>query len=153
MKTITLFDYVFFLSAVLFNLLIAGIFIAQKRKRSKLVRALGITWLLLVFPLAIVFVNYIQIGRESWIINCFGLIFLYMLVEFLLDYVLKFDFRKKLITHIPYIILEYIALFSLIFIAIDIHPTLGWIVSVCFWILMGSLIYLLRGSKSERVSD
>jgi hypothetical protein len=153
MKTITLFDYVFVLSAVLFNLLIAGIFIAQKMKRSKLVRALGFTWLLLVLPLAIVFINYIQTGREPWIIYCFGLIFLYMLVEFLLDYVFKYDFRKKWITHIPYIILEYIALFSLIFISVDIHPTWGWVVSVCFWILLASLIYLLKGRKKEEASE
>lgn len=145
----TIFDYLFVLSAMLFNLLIAGIFIAQKRERPKLVRAFGASWLLLAFPLAIVFINDIQIGREPWVINCFVLIFLYILVEFLLDYVFKFDFRKRWMTHVPYIILEYIALFSLIFIAIDIHPTWGWVISVCFWILIGSLIYLQKGRKKS----
>jgi hypothetical protein len=150
MKTMSIFDYVFIFSAILFNLLIAGLFIAQKRGRPKLIRALGITWLFLAFPLALVFVNYIMIGRESWIIICFALVFLYMLVEFLLDYVFKIQFRKKLITHIPYIIIEYIALFSLIFIATDIHPTWGWVVGACFWILLGSLIYLYIGRKKLR---
>ncbi len=145
----SVYDYVFVISAMLFNLLIAGIFVAQKRERPKLVRALGVSWLLLAFPLAIVFNNDIRIGRESWVINCFGLIFLYILVEFLLDYVFKFDFRKKWISHIPYIILEYIALFSLIFIAIDIHPNWGWVVSSCFGILLGSLVYLYAGRKNS----
>ena len=55
----------------------------------------------------------------------FGLVFLYILVEFLLDYVLKFDFRQKWSTHAPYIIMEYIALFSLIGIAFDIDRGMG----------------------------
>lgn len=146
----TVFDYVFVISAILFNLLIAGLFIAQKRGRPKRIRALGITWLLLAFPLGFVFVNYIIIGREQWIIICFALVFLYMLVEFLLDYVFKIDFRKRWITHIPYIILEYTALFSLIFIATDIHSTWGWVVGICFWFLLGSLIYLYIGKKKEK---
>ena len=65
-----------------------------------------------------------------------------MLVEFLLDYVLKFDFRSKPSTHVPYIILEYVALFSLIVIAFDNDRIWGIIVTICFWILMGSLVYL-----------
>jgi hypothetical protein len=149
----TLFDYVFVISAVMFNLLIAGIFIAQKQERSKFVRAFGITWLCLAFPLAIVFINYIHVGREPRILISFGLIFLYMVVELLLDYVLKIDFRKKLITHVPYIILEYIALFSLIFISIDINPSWGWVVSISFWILMVSLIYLYRGRKAKQTLE
>jgi hypothetical protein len=149
----TLFDYVFVISAILFNLLIAGIFIAQKQERTKLVRTFGITWLCLAFPLAIVFINYIDVGREPRILISFSLIFLYMVVELLLDYVLKIDFRKKPITHIPYIILEYIALFSLIFISIDINPSWGWVVSISFWILMASLIYLIRGRKENRASE
>jgi len=63
-------------------------------------------------------------------------------VEFLLDYVFKVDFRSKVSTHALYIILEYVALFSLIVIAFDIHQRWGWAITVCFWILMGSLVYL-----------
>ena len=65
-----------------------------------------------------------------------------MLVELLLDYVFKVDFRSKPITHVPYIILEYVALFSLIRIAFEIDRAWGTVVAICFWILMGSLVYL-----------
>ena len=74
----------------------------------------------------------------------FGFVFLYILVEFLLDYVLKFDFRQKWSTHAPYIVLEYIALFSLIGIAFDIDRVWGYLVSISFWILMASLIYVYK---------
>jgi hypothetical protein len=139
---LNIFELVFLLSAVAFNLLIAAIFITQKLGREKLVRSFGILWLWLIIPLALVFVAYWQAGREARILTSFGLVFFYMLVEFLLDYVFKVDFRAKASTHVPYIILEYVALFSLIVIAFDIHRTWGIIVTVCFWILMGSLVYL-----------
>jgi hypothetical protein len=139
---LTIFDLLFVLSAVAFNLLIAAIFIAQKLGKDKLVKTFGILWLWLLIPLALVFVVYWQAGKEARILLYFGLIFLYMLAELLLDYVFKIDFRSKAITHVPYIILEYIALFSLIAIAFDIDQRWGMMVSICFWILMGSLIFL-----------
>ena len=136
------FDWMFILSAVAFNLLIAAIFVAQKLGREELVRTFGIFWLWLIVPLALVFVSYWQSGRETRILVSFGLVFFYMLVELLLDYVFKFDFRARAITHVPYIILEYVALFSLIVIAFDVHRGWGWVVTVCFWILMVNLAFL-----------
>jgi hypothetical protein len=147
-------DFMFVLSAVMFNLLIAAIFIAQKLGREKLVGTFGILWLWLIIPLALVFVSYWQEGRETRILVSFGLVFFYMLVELLLDYVFKVDFRSKALTHVPYIILEYVALFSLIAIAFDVDQVWGWVVTICFWILMGSLVYLYwdRIFKRNRTS-
>ena len=139
---INAYDLVFVLTAIAFNLLIAGIFIAQKKERPKLVKTFGIVWLLLAIPLAIVFINYLIVGRDLWIMICFGFIFLYIFLELLLDYILRIEFRQKPITHVPYIILEYIALFGLIGISTAIDKTWGYIVGISFWILMASLVYL-----------
>ncbi len=143
------FDLVFLLSAVLFNLLIMGIFIAQKQNKETLVRQLGTIWLLLFFPLAIVYVRYWMLAKPVWLMIYFSFILLYILVEWLLDYVFKYDFRAKKITHIPYIILEYIALFGLVGIAFEIDKIWGFVVTVSFWLLLGSLIYLYAGKKKE----
>jgi hypothetical protein len=145
-----LYDWVFVLCAIAFNLLIAGIFIAQKRERHELTRALGITWLSLAIPLSIVFVRYLTVGRDMWIMIYFGFVLFYMLVELLLDYVFKAEFRKRKITHIPYIVLEYIALFGLIGVSFAIDRTWGFAVSIAFWFLLASLIYLYRGGKRSR---
>jgi hypothetical protein len=139
---VTVFEFIFVLSAVAFNLLIAVLFIAQKLGRDKLVRTFGILWLCLSIPLALVFVSYWLDGHDPRILVSFGFVFLYMLVEFLLDYVFKVDFRARAITHVPYIILEYVALFSLIVIAFDIGRGWGWVITICFWILMGGLVTL-----------
>ena len=140
-----LFDLIFVMTAVLFNWCIVGVFIAQKKGRTKLVRRFGSAMLLLVVPLTIVFANYVEEQRPLWIMVYFGFIFLYILVEWLLDYVFKIDFRAKAITHVPYIILEYIALFGFIGISFAIDKTWGALVSISFWAVLGSLIYLYRG--------
>ena len=149
---ITTFDWIFIITAILFNLLIAGIFILQKYNNARLTRVLGISWLGLSIPFLLVFANYLMRDKPLWVLVCFGIVFLYMVVELLLDYILKVDFRTRWSTHIPYILLEYAALFSLIAIAIDINQTLGWIVSASFWILMGSLIYLYAGGKRKKTA-
>lgn len=142
-------DLLFVVTAVAFNLLIAALFIASKKLHRKLMRVLGIAWLSLVIPLAGVFVFYALVGKNAAVLLALGGVFLYMLVEWLLDYVFKIDFRAKWSWHIPYIILEYVALFSLISIAFSIDRVAGSVVSISFWILMGSLIYLYAGRKKQ----
>ena len=152
--SISAYDLVFIITAIAFNLIIAGIFITSKKELPKVRQTLGVAFMLLAFPLAIVFINYLIEGRGLGILIRFGLVFLYLLIEFLLDYVFKVEFREKPITHVPYIILEYIALFSLIGIATRINQTWGWIVGIAFWILMASLIYLYwdKITRKKKVS-
>ena len=144
------FDLLFILSAVAFNLLIAALFIAQKYGKEKLVKTFGLTWLGLLIPFTVIFVQYVHEGRSTKILISLCMVFLYMLIELLLDYVLKVDFRSKTITHVPYIILEYVALFSLIAIAFDIDQAAGILVSICFWILMGCLVFLYWNKITKR---
>jgi len=70
-------------------------------------------------------------------------------VELLLDYILQIDFRQRWISHVPYIILEYIALFGLIGISFSINATWGYLVSISFWAVLASLIYLYRGRGKQ----
>jgi hypothetical protein len=133
---------VFVLTAIAFNLLIVCIFVAQKHGWAKQVKILGMLWLLLTIPFAVVFVRYFTEGKRLGIMASFGLVFLYILVEFLLDYVLKIDFRRTWITHAPYIVLEYVALYCLIHIAFEVDRTWGYLVSISFWILLAGLVYV-----------
>ena len=153
LRALGFYEAVFIASAILFNLLIAGIFIADKRGSRKGIQLLGIAWLSLAIPLGIVFVHYVTAGAPGWVLAAFGLVFVYMLVELLLDYILKYDFRKLWSTHIPYILLEYMALFSLIGIAIWIDEGWSWLVSASFWILMGCLIYLYASRRRQQPSS
>jgi CubicO group peptidase (beta-lactamase class C family) len=135
-------DLVFLFSALTFNLLLAILFVAQKNGWTRAVRGIGILWLLLAIPLAFVFARYLDEGMGLAILAPLALVLLYMLVEFLLDFVFKVEFRRNWKTHVPYIVLEYVALFSLIRLAFNIHRTYGYAVSITFWILLAALLYL-----------
>jgi hypothetical protein len=135
-------DRLFVVTAIAFNLLISAIFITQNHQIVTLVRVFGTIWLLLCIPFAIVFLQYWKAGREPRMRIYLGVTFIYMFVELLLDYILKIEFRQMPAIHIPYIILEYLALFGLIGAAFAINRKWGVLVSLSFGILMISLAYL-----------
>jgi uncharacterized membrane protein len=76
-------------------------------------------------------------------------IFIYLIVELLLDFILKIEFRNKTSTHVPYIILEYAACFAFIFNSLEINYILGWVVSICFWVMLATLIYYIITKKKK----
>jgi hypothetical protein len=148
-------DRLFVVTALAFELLIIAILIAEKWQRHELVKALGILWALLAVPLVIAFVHDLMVGGDRWLVLSFGLIFLYMAVEIALDLVLRIPFRERPALHIPYIILEYGALFGLIHIAFTIGPTWGYAVAVGFWLLLATVIFVswdqITGRKRRAV--
>ena len=142
-----MFDLLFVITAIIFHLLIVGVFIAQKREHYKLVRWFGTVTISLAIPLTIVFINYLFIGQPLWIMFYLVFIFVYLFVELLLDFLLKIDFRKKPKIHAPYIVLFYITSFGFIGISFYIDVISGYIVSITFWAVLVSLIYLYWGRK------
>lgn len=140
-------DLLFVTSASLFNLLIAGLYLAQKRQRTKLVRMIGGLVVSLLVPFAFVQSAYFWNGRGLWINIGMGIVLLYLLTELLLDFIFRIEFRSKPLLHVPYIILFYLALGSLVGITFTISEVWGYVVSVTFWILLASLIYLYAGGR------
>ncbi len=136
-------DLLFVLSALLFNVFIIGVYIAQKLGKAGLVRKFGIAVLVLTIPFLVVFISYLITGKPTWEYLVFLAIFVYMFLEWLWDYRMKIDFRSKPKLHIPYIILFYIVLFGNIRIAFTISSTWGWIISISFWLLLAALIVSL----------
>ena len=146
-------NLLFIASAVLFNLLIAGIFIADSRSNMRWVRMLDIGVVLLIILFLVVFLDFIKRPIADLAKIGFGLVLLYLLVEFVLDFIFKFDFRSKWSTHIPYILLEYAAFFGLIYMASTISKNAMWLVSITFWIAMGCLVFLYAGKRSKRARE
>ena len=136
-----LFDLLFVVTAVVFNIQIMGIYIASKQKRFDMVRRFGVVVISLSLPLALVFMNNLIVGQERWIMVGFGFIFLYLFVELLFDFILHIEFRSKPLLHVPYIILFYIIEFTFISIAFSIDVISGYLVSISFWALLACLVY------------
>ena len=146
---ISSYDWIFFISGVIFFISIIGIFISAARENEKLLRRIGVIIISLLIPLIIVFINYLVIGQELMRIIYIILIFIYLIIELLLDFILKIEFRDKTSTHVPYIILEYAACFAFIYNTLAINETLGWIVSILFWVMLVTLVYYIITKKKK----
>jgi CubicO group peptidase (beta-lactamase class C family) len=137
-------DLIFALSAIAFMLLLAVLLAAQKNRWGKTTWVIGVLWLLLAAPFALVFSRYLAEGRGVWTLLLLSLVLLYMLAKALLDFFLRMDFRRNRITRLAYLTLKCLALFSLIWIAFNIHPSWGIPVLIAFGILAVSLIFMYR---------
>jgi hypothetical protein len=136
-------EILFFISAIIFNIAVSGVYIASKIDSSVLLKIFGAIVVLLIIPFTITFVGYIKMKAKKKIIIPHIFILFYLLLEVLLDYILKIPFREILAIHIPYIIVFYAAAFSMIGVSRTISKKTGWLVITTFLILIGCLIYYL----------
>jgi hypothetical protein len=145
----TIIDFMFVFSGVVFHLVIAGIYVASKRERLDLARKLGYIVIAMALPVFITLVSFWVAGRSLQTLLSLAAIILYISLEFVLDFILKIEFREKPAIHIPYIVVFYAACFSYIGVSFSIDRTWGYVVSASFWIVLATLIYLLRGGKKR----
>ena len=145
----SVFDLAFVISAVAFNLLIMGIYITSKLDLVKVRNLLGKCVIFLGVPLTVIFIDYLIEGRPTKTILYFICVLIYIIVELFLDFILKIDFRNKPLLHVPYIVLFYVASLGFIAISFSMDNTWGYVVSVSFWCVLGSLAYLLLGKKKN----
>jgi hypothetical protein len=136
-------EILFIVSSIIFNIAVSGVYIASKIDSSVLLKIFGAIVVLLSIPFTISLIIYIKNKAKKKIIISHIFILFYLLLEVLLDYILKIPFREILAIHIPYIIVFYAAAFSMIGVSRTISRKMGWLVIATFLILMGCLIYYL----------
>jgi len=136
-------EILFIVSSIIFNIAVSGVYISAKIDSSVLLKIFGAIVVLLIIPFTITFIGYINSKAKKKIIISHIFILFYLLLEILLDYILKIPFREILAIHIPYIIVFYAAAFSMIGVSRTISRKMGLLVIATFMILIGCLIYNL----------
>jgi hypothetical protein len=137
-------DLIFLVTAIAFLLLLAALLAAQRNRRVKTTWVVGILWLLLAAPFALVFARYLAEGRGVGALLPLGLVILTMLVKALLDFVFRIDLRRNRMARLTHLTLMCLALASLLWIAFGIHPSWGTPVLIAFGVLAASLIVMYR---------
>jgi hypothetical protein len=109
-----------------FNLLVVAVFLARARKLQRLEWMLGLAIVLLALPTAAAVIANMLAGREWW--TCLLPIFLlsYCVLEFLLDYVFKSDFRKTDFLY-AYLAVFYLAALAMIGYSFGVQKLFGFI--------------------------
>jgi hypothetical protein len=138
-----LIDSIFICSSVIFNISVSGVYVATKLGDMALTQVFGGIVISMIIPFTVTLLGYIRAKETKRTIISNGIILFYLLLELLLDYVLMIPFREMLAIHVPYIVVFYAALFSMIGVSFEKNKKMGYTVIVTFCILIGCLIFNL----------
>jgi len=141
-----LIDTIFICSSIIFNISVSALYIAVKLGNMVLVQVCSAIVLSLIIPFTITLLGYVKEKAKNRTIISHGFILFYLFLELLLDHILKIPFREILAIHVPYIIVFYAAMFSMIGVSFDKNRKMGFVVTITFLILIGCLIYYLLPS-------
>jgi len=138
-----LMDIIFICASIIFNISVSVLYIAAKLGNMVLVQVCGAIVLSLIIPFTLTLLGYVKEKAERKTIISHVFILCYLFLELSLDYILKIPFREILAIHVPYIIVFYAAMFSMIGVSFDKNRKMGFVVAITFLILIGCLIYYL----------
>ncbi|MGZ3979405.1 MAG: hypothetical protein ACXVKT_18200 [Flavisolibacter sp.] len=133
MNVDSIIDISVFVIANLTNLLLALMFLFRGRARAKTGSGFGWAAVILGIPLLAAAILNVSEGRPWWSYVLPGLLVLYDLVEFILDYLLKYDFRRSRWLG-PYLGLYYLALMGMIGYAFAVGRPFGFVTLVTYFI-------------------
>jgi len=122
---------------------VSALYVATKLGDMVIVQVCGAIVISLIVPFTITLLGYVRGKAKRRTLMSNGVILLYLSLELVLDYVLRIPFREILAIHVPYIIVFYAALFSMIGVSFEKNKKMASVVIVTFLILIGCLIYYL----------
>jgi hypothetical protein len=119
-------DIALFVIANLVNLLMIGIFLSRPARLESVELVLGILFIMMALPVgAAVILNALG-GREWWTWILPIPLILFCVVELVLDYILKLDFRNTALLW-PYLISYYLAVIAMMGYAFGVGKSYGLI--------------------------
>jgi hypothetical protein len=133
-------DLGLFLIINLFNLLTTVILLARTRGMAQLELNLGLINVAMIIPVgAIIILNYMN--QREWWTTILPLSFLaFLVLELILDYVLKLNFRQTQLLW-PYLTSFYISQFAMIGFSFLANKQYGYTTLVTYFILLLATLY------------
>ena len=138
-----LIDLVFICSSIILNVSVSSVYVVTKLGDSALTQVFGGIAVSMIIPFTLTLIGYVRAKEKKRTIISNGIVLFYLVLELLLDYVLQIPFREILAIHVPYIVIFYAALFSMMAVSFEKNKKMGYVVIATFWILIGCLIYNL----------
>jgi len=129
------------------NILLTFLFLARIYKYPKIEYWLGIVFMLSIVPITYMLIKAIESKRAILYFVQLSLMIIFIVVEFLLDYLLKLDFRQNQNYVIPFLILFYASFGGMIGIAS--HSGKQWIVITVITFLLMTTVSLIMHFKTN----
>ena len=124
-----------FVIAALFNVLMIGIFLSRPPGLKRVERVQGWIGIALAVPAGVAVVLNALGQREWWTMVLPALFVIFEIVELVLDYILKLDFRHSRLLG-PYLLLYYASTMGLIGYSFLVHKTYGFITLATYFLCL-----------------
>jgi hypothetical protein len=121
--------------ANLINVMMSGLFVARISALPQVERVLGIVVMIMGFCLGYIALINRRNGRDRWETYLLIPIFLFFIVELVLDYVLDVDFRSTALAG-PYVLFYYVGLWGLIGYAFRFEKKWGFLTLATYFLNM-----------------
>jgi len=126
-------DYALFAIANLVNVLVIGIMLSRAAGLQRAEVVLGLVWIALALPVGLaVILNFLG-KRDWWTVVLPALLVAFLLVELILDYILKLNFRQTSLLW-PYLLLYYLSVWGMIGYSFGIGKPYGFITLVTYFL-------------------
>jgi hypothetical protein len=125
-------DLTVFSIANLMNIIMVLIFLARARGMAQ-INIIGVIWVAFIVVLSIVVFLNVRSRRKWWTIVLPSLLIAFLILEIILDYILRIDFRSTRLLG-PYLLLYYLALFGMIGYSFQIGKKFGFVTLVTYFI-------------------
>jgi hypothetical protein len=129
------------LVSVTINTIMIFLFISRLRNIPKLEYYLGILLILNIFPLTYLLIQSLTNKRPAHYFIQISLMIAFLLLELILDYILKIEFRQNLKFVIPYIMLFFTATGGMLGVAKYAGKKWMWAASLTFLIMTALSFY------------
>jgi hypothetical protein len=133
-------DLVAVIAANLFNLLVTAIFLTRPQGWKRFERIAGLAAVFMALPLGAAVASNFTFQRTWWFIALPIPLILHCIVELLLDYILKLDFRRTRLLG-PYLALYYLGQMGMIGYAFIVKPVYGFATLGTYFLCLGATRY------------
>jgi hypothetical protein len=138
-----LIDFIFICASIILNISVSSVYVATKLGDIPLTKVFGGIAVSMIVPFTVTLLGYLRTKEKKTTIISNGIVLIYLVLEISIDYVLQIPLRKISVIHIPYIVVFYAALFSMMVVSFEKNKRMGYVVIATFWVLIGCLIYNL----------
>lgn len=125
--------------ANLFNIIMIAVFILRTLQTGHL-QVVGIVWAIFIVTLVAVTFRNIQANRGRWFIVLPLLMGIFLIVEVVLDYVLKLNFRNTSLVG-PYLLFYYVSIFGMIGYSFLVEKKYGIITLATYFLSQFAVLY------------
>lgn len=132
-------DRVVFSIANLLNIIMVVIFLSRVKGLPRL-DLVGLVWVVFIILLTIVVVLNIKGKREWWAIVLPLLLIVFLILEVVLDYVLKLDFRNTRLLW-PYLLMYYLSIMGMIGYSFRIGKSYGFVTLATYFLSQIAALY------------